>query len=91
MPVKRNKKKHRRTVISDAARAIWNQTHGEKIALFDDGSGLIVNEQLAEALGEEPFIVMLDLRALVDDLETPAGDEGKRNTGPAKVRKSNSS
>ena len=89
MPVKRNKKKHRRTVISDAARAIWNQTHSEKIALFDDGSGLIVNEQLAQALGEEPFIVMLDLHALVDNLETPASDKGKRNTRSAMVRKSN--
>ena len=69
MPIKRQQKKRPRTIISEAARAIWVNSRDEKIALFDDGSGLIVNEKLAEALGVEPFVVMLNLHALVDELD----------------------
>ena len=65
-----------------------SQTHGEKISPCDDGLGLIVNEQLAEDLGEKPFIVTLDLRALVDYLDTSTSDSGKRNTTPATAQKS---
>ena len=69
MPIKRQQKKRQRTIISEAARAIWVKRCDEKIALFDDGSDLIVNKKLAEALGVEPFVVMLNLHALVDELD----------------------
>ena len=69
MPIKRQQKKRLRTIISDAARAIWVKRCDEKVALFDDGFGLIVNEKLAEALGLEPFVMMLNLHALVDELD----------------------
>ena len=79
MPIKRQQKKRQRTIINEAARAIWVKKREEKIALFDDGSGLIVNEKLAEALGVEPFVVMLNLHALIDELDAYVPSEKNWN------------
>ena len=82
MPIKRQQKKRPRTIISEAARAIWVNSRDKKIALFDDGSGLIVNEKLAEALGVEPFVVMLNLHALVDELDAHIPLRKNSDTNP---------
>tara|TARA_B100000787_G_scaffold142525_1_gene111916 strand:- start:160 stop:417 length:258 start_codon:yes stop_codon:yes gene_type:complete len=85
MPIKRQQKKRQRTIISDAARAIWVKRCDEKIALFDDGSDLIVNKKLAEALGVEPFVVMLNLHALVDELDAYIPPRKNPDTGPDRI------
>jgi hypothetical protein len=72
MPVKRRAFNHRVFHITDRAREIWRSGRAEKICVTSADAGLICCEKLAAELDLPVFVMMPNIRRLIDELRESA-------------------
>jgi hypothetical protein len=72
MPVKRRAFNHRVFHTTDRAREIWRSGRAEKICVTSADAGLICCEELAAELDLPVFVMMPNIRRLIDELRESA-------------------
>lgn len=77
MPVKRRLSKARRFNVTAEAVARWKAVGPAAVHMDASGAGVILDDDLAAAVGEAPLLMMPDLRGLVEALNEGAGYAGQ--------------